>query len=66
MKSIFSVSSMVFVMLSASLAGCFGDDDSSMEEYTGPIDLVVYYDATSGQIEQSWNGNTPTQNDGLH
>ena len=65
MKSIFSVSSMVFVMLSASLAGCFGDDDSSMEEYTGPIDLVVYYDATSGQIEQSWNGNTPTQNDGV-
>ena len=65
MKSIFSVSTMVFVMLSASLAGCFGDDDSSMEEYTGPIDLVVYYDATSGQIKQSWNGNTPTQNDGV-
>jgi hypothetical protein len=65
MKSIFSVSTMVFVMLSASLAGCFGDDDSSMEEYTGPIDLVVYYDATSGQIEQSWNGNTPTQNEGV-
>ena len=65
MKSIFSVSTMVFVMLSASLAGCFGDDDSSMEEYTGPIDLVVYYDATSGQIEQSWNGNTPTQSEGV-
>ena len=65
MKSIFSVSTMVFVMLSASLAGCFGDDSSSMEEYTGPIDLVVYYDATSGQIEQSWNGNTATQNEGV-
>jgi hypothetical protein len=52
-------------MLSASLAGCFGDDEDGNGDYAGPIDLVVYYDTTSGQIEQVWNGDTNTQNDGV-
>ncbi|MDP6869491.1 MAG: hypothetical protein QGI21_01800 [Candidatus Poseidoniaceae archaeon] len=46
---------MVLVMISASLSGCLGGDDSSTEEYSGPIDLVVYYDTTSGVVETSSN-----------
>ena len=56
---------MVLILLCTSLAGCFGGDEGSDGEYTGPIDLVVYYDSTSGQIEQSWNGGTNTQNEGV-
>ena len=56
---------MVLIMLSASLAGCFGDDGDGGGDYTGPIDLIVYYDSTSGQIEQAWNGGTNTQNEGV-
>ncbi len=37
-----------------SLAGCT-DDENMSTEYEGPISLIVYYDSTSGQIEESWN-----------
>ena len=46
---------VTIILLSASLAGCFGDDDSGSDEYDGPIDLVIFYDATSGMIESSMN-----------
>ena len=65
MKSNFHVSIMALLMLTLSLSGCFGDDDSGPGEYSGPIDLVVYYDATSGQIEQAWSNDQNTQNDGV-
>ena len=65
MQTVLRMATMVLIMLSSSLAGCFGDDGGSDEEYTGPIDLIVYYDSTSGQIEQAWNGGTNTQNEGV-
>ncbi len=49
--------SVVLIMLTASLAGCFGDDGGDLEDYSGPIDLVVYFDTTSGMIEISQNNN---------
>lgn len=38
------------LLCSAMLAGCFGDEDSSDES---AIDLVVYYDTTSGMIQEN-------------
>ena len=38
------------LLCSAMLAGCFGDEDSSDES---AIDLVVYYDTTSGTIQEN-------------
>ncbi|RJV01457.1 MAG: hypothetical protein DWC06_02605, partial [Candidatus Poseidoniales archaeon] len=46
---------MTLTLLSASLAGCLGGDDEDSGEYSGPIDLIVYYDSTSGMIETSMN-----------
>ena len=46
---------VTLTLLSASLAGCLGGDDSSADEYSGPINLVVFYDSTSGMIETSVN-----------
>ena len=51
MKRNFNLLAVTLVLLSASLAGCLGGDDDSMGGYSGPIDLVVYYDSTSGMIE---------------
>lgn len=52
------VSALVVLLLSASLAGCFGGDDDGPTVYGGPIDLIVYYEETAGSIEQNWqNGN---------
>ena len=42
-------------LLSVGLSGCIGGDDDMGGEYTGPIDLIVYYEATSGMIETSFN-----------
>ena len=55
MKRNFNLLAVTLVLLSASLAGCLGGDDDSMSGYSGPIDLVVYYDSTSGMIETSYN-----------
>ena len=55
MKSNLRLSAMVMVLLTASLSGCLGGDDGMPGEYTGPIDLVVYYDSTSGMVEESYN-----------
>ena len=57
MKTNFRLMAVTITLLCASLAGCFGDDDSDSDEYDGPIDLVVFYDATSGVIEESYNNN---------
>ena len=54
MKTNFGLIAVTITLLSASLAGCMGDEDSS-GEYSGPIDLIVYYDSTSGMIETSEN-----------
>ena len=55
MKTNFHLMAVTIILLSASLAGCFGDDDSGSDEYDGPIDLIIFYDATSGMIESSMN-----------
>ena len=55
MKRNFNLLAVTLVLLSASLAGCLGGDDDRMGGYSGPIDLVVYYDSTSGMIETSSN-----------
>ena len=55
MKRNFNLLAVTLVLLSASLAGCLGGDDDSMGGYSGPIDLVVYYDSTSGMIQETYN-----------
>ena len=55
MKTNFRLFAVTVTLLCASLAGCFGDDDSGSDEYDGPIDLIVYYDTTAGMIETSEN-----------
>ena len=37
---------VTLTLLSASLAGCIGGDDEGDGEYSGPINLVVFYDST--------------------
>ena len=46
---------VTLTLLSASLAGCIGGDDEGDGEYSGPINLVVFYDSTSGMVETSEN-----------
>ncbi len=40
-----------FIIFSASLSGCIGDDEESKEQ--SEIDLIVYYDITSGTIQEN-------------
>ena len=55
---------LVFILCAMSLAGC--TEDSGMgDEYTGPISLIVYYDTTSGQIEETWSQGTQGQTTGV-
>ena len=55
---------LVFILCTMSLAGC--TEDSAMgDEYTGPISLIVYYDTTSGQIEETWSQGTQGQTTGV-
>jgi len=55
---------LVFILCAMSLTGC--TEDSAMgDEYTGPISLIVYYDTTSGQIEQTWSQGTQGQTTGV-
>ena len=55
MKMDFRLMAVTITLMCASLAGCFGDDDSGSGGYDGPIDLVVFYDSTSGMIEGTVN-----------
>ena len=55
MKTNFRLMAVTLTLLSASLAGCLGGDDTSSDEYSGPINLVVFYDSTSGMVETSMN-----------
>ena len=55
MKANFRLLAVTLTLLSASLAGCLGGDDESSGDYSGPINLVVFYDSTSGMIETSVN-----------
>ena len=48
MKTNFRLLAVTLTLLSASLAGCLGGDDDDDGGYSGPIDLVVFYDSTSG------------------
>ncbi|RZD42497.1 MAG: hypothetical protein CXT70_02735 [Methanobacteriota archaeon] len=52
------------VMLSASVAGCLGSDDSSKKD-PSPIEMVVYYDTTSGTIVEVINGGVQFSEDGV-
>ena len=40
-----------FILFSTSLSGCMGDDENSEEQ--SDIDLIVYYDTTSGTIQEN-------------
>ena len=40
---------LCLVMLSASIAGCLGSDEGS-DKAPSPIDMIVYYEMTSGTI----------------
>ena len=64
MKTNFGLIAVTITLLSASLAGCMGDEDSG-EEYSGPIDLIVYYDSTSGMVETSENNGQAGQTTGV-
>ncbi len=55
MKMNFRLMAVTITLMSASLAGCFGDKDPVSTGYDGPIDLVVFYDSTSGMIEATVN-----------
>ena len=55
MKANFGLFAVTLALLCASLSGCLGGDDSGSDEYSGPINLVVFYDSTSGMIETSEN-----------
>ena len=55
MKMNFRLLAVTLTLLSASLAGCIGGDDEGDGEYSGPINLVVFYDSTSGMVETSEN-----------
>jgi len=53
---------LCFVMLSASIAGCLGSDGDS-DKAPSPIDMVVYYETTSGTIvEEIRSGNQISEN----
>ena len=65
MKTNFGLIAVTITLLSASLAGCIGDDDSGTGEYSGPIDLIVYYDSTSGMVESSENNGQAGQTTGV-
>lgn len=55
MKANFRLVAVTLSLLSASLAGCIGGDDEGDGEYSGPINLVVFYDSTSGMVETTMN-----------
>ncbi|MCS5533823.1 MAG: PKD domain-containing protein [Candidatus Poseidoniaceae archaeon] len=52
------------VMLSASIAGCLGSDDSSKKD-PSPIEMVVYYETTSGTIVEEIRNGQQLSEDGV-
>ena len=54
-----------FILVSSSIIGCLGDDDTKSGEYSGPIDLIVYYETTSGMVEETYNNNQPVSATGV-
>ena len=53
---------LCLVMLSASIAGCLGSDEGS-DKAPSPIDMIVYYEMTSGTIvEEIREGNQISEN----
>ena len=53
---------LCLVMLSASISGCLGSDDDS-DKAPSPIDMIVYYETTSGTIvEEIRSGNQLSEN----
>ena len=65
MKMNLRLLAVTLTLLCASLAGCFGGEDSDTGDYSGPIDLIVYYDSTSGMIETSENNGQAGQTTGV-
>ena len=65
MKTNLRLLAVTLTLLCASLAGCFGDDNPNSGEYSGPIDLIVYYDTTAGMIETSENNGQAGQTTGV-
>ena len=65
MKTNLRLLAVTLTLLCASLAGCFGDDDSDTGDYSGPIDLIVYYESTSGMVETSENNGQAGQTTGV-
>ena len=65
MKMNLRLLAVTLTLLCASLAGCFGDDDSDTGDYSGPIDLIVYYESTSGMVETSENNGQAGQTTGV-
>ena len=55
MKANFGLFAVALALLCAGLSGCFGGDEGGSGEYSGPVDLIVFYDSTSGMIETSVN-----------
>ena len=55
MKANFGLFAVTLALLCAGLSGCFGGDEGGSGEYSGPVDLIVFYDSTSGMIETSAN-----------
>ncbi len=55
MKANFGLFAVTLALLCAGLSGCFGGDEGGSDDYSGPVDLIVFYDSTSGMIETSEN-----------
>jgi len=55
MKANLRLLAVTLTLLTASLAGCIGGDDEGDGEYSGPINLIVFYDSTYGMVETSVN-----------
>ena len=51
------------VLLASTFAGCLGSEEEA--EYDGPIDLVVYYDVTSGTIQETIQNNQQVSETGV-
>ena len=55
---------LCLVMLSASIAGCLGSDDGS-DKAPSPIEMIVYYETTSGTIVEEIRGGVQFSEDGV-
>ena len=65
MKTNLRLIAVTLTLLSASLAGCLGKESDGSGKYSGPIDLVVYYDTTAGMIETSMTNGQQGQTTGV-